>query len=206
MSVLHEIGADLGDPVQVSLSDDRVQVRGVGVAPERQAENSGRSRSVAERRHSFLRSSLRRRCRMTLPRRNPPPPRADSPNAFQARLEAQLGGRGPVDRFTGQVLNWNESAMAHAYALRLLAQQFPSDASHERTGSRHFARVGSRSPGGAGGSAGQFRPRTGSRTHWFGSNSQPLPLRASDALASRRGTSVSSGPASGSAKLVCYWE
>jgi hypothetical protein len=35
MSVLHEIGADLGDPVQVSLSDGRVQVSGVGVAPER---------------------------------------------------------------------------------------------------------------------------------------------------------------------------
>src|SRR6202020_280851 len=35
MSVLHGIGADLGDPVQVSLSDGRVQVSGMGVAAER---------------------------------------------------------------------------------------------------------------------------------------------------------------------------
>src|SRR6185312_7743972 len=35
LSALHEIGADLGDPVQVSLSDSHVQVSAVGLAPER---------------------------------------------------------------------------------------------------------------------------------------------------------------------------
>ncbi len=33
-----------------------------------------------------------------------------------------------LDRFAGQALNWNEALMAHAYALRSLAQQFPDDA------------------------------------------------------------------------------
>jgi len=50
-----------------------------------------------------------------------------APAAFQSRLETQLGGHAAFDRFTGQILNWNDSAMAHAYALRLLAQQFPTD-------------------------------------------------------------------------------
>jgi hypothetical protein len=40
-----------------------------------------------------------------------------------------LGAHGALDRFIGQVLNSNESAMAHAYALHLLAQQFPLDTS-----------------------------------------------------------------------------
>jgi len=127
MSVLHEIGADLGDPVQVSLSNNRVQVRGVGLASARKQE---------------IQAALDPLPNVAVDFSNPTPaPLPDDAHAapatvapipspaYQARLEAQLGGRAPVDRFTGQVLNWNESAMAHAYALRLLAQQFPSDAS-----------------------------------------------------------------------------
>ena len=36
LSALHQIGADLGDPIHVSLSADKVMVSGVGVAPQRQ--------------------------------------------------------------------------------------------------------------------------------------------------------------------------
>ena len=57
----------------------------------------------------------------------------DSVGPFQARLEAELGGRAGVDQFAGQVLNWNETLMSHAYALRSLAQQFSSDASLNET-------------------------------------------------------------------------
>jgi hypothetical protein len=134
MSVLHEIGADLGDPVQVSLSDGRVQVSGVGVAPERKRKILAALEPLPNVASHFSDPPV-----TLLP--------ADAPNdaprpavastapgvfqsgVFQSRLEAQLGGRGLVDRFTGQVLNYNESAMAHAYALRLLAQKFPTDGS-----------------------------------------------------------------------------
>jgi len=126
MSVLHEIGADLGDPVQVSLSDGRVQVSGVGVAPERKQKILAALEPLPNVARNFS---------------DPPAPpllpndaaaaqpaaSSTASNVFQARLEAQLGGRGLVDRFTGRVLTWNESAMAHAYALRLLAQKFPVD-------------------------------------------------------------------------------
>jgi anti-sigma factor RsiW len=139
MSVLHGIGADLGDPVQVSLSDGRVQVSGMGVSPERKRRILAALEPLPNVARSFsdpppapLPNDA------ALPNDTPPPNAAaaaqtavasTSPGVFQSRLEAQLGGRGPVDRFTRQVLNWNESAMAHAYALRLLAQKFPPDGS-----------------------------------------------------------------------------
>jgi len=129
MSVLHEIGADLGDPVQVSLSDGRVQVSGMGVAPERKQKILAALDPLPNVVRNFSDPPA-------------PPPIDDAAaqpavasaasNVFQSRLEAQLGGRGPVDRFTGQVLTWNESAMAHAYALRLLAQKFPTDSSMDQ--------------------------------------------------------------------------
>jgi anti-sigma factor RsiW len=153
MSVLHGIGADLGDPVQVSLSDGRVQVNGVGVAPERKRKILAALEPLPNVTRNFSDPPL-----APLPNDAPPPndtaqsPAAQSaaastaPGVFQSRLEAQLGGRGPVDRFTGQILNWNESAMAHAYALHLLAQKFPPDGSiasmseHDRAILRGLAR------------------------------------------------------------------
>jgi len=130
MSVLHEIGADLGDPVQVSLSDGRVQVSGVGVAPERKQKILAALEPLPNVARNFSDPPA-----PPLPNDDPPSDVAaqtaiasTAPGVFQSRLEAQLGGRGLVDRFTGQVLTWNESAMAHAYALRLLAQKFPPDA------------------------------------------------------------------------------
>jgi anti-sigma factor RsiW len=134
MSVLHEIGADLGDPVQVSLSDGRVQVSGVGVAPERKQKILAALEPLPNVARNFSdppRAPLPNGAQLSndaaLPNHTQAQPAAAStaPGVFQSRLEAQLGGRGPVDRFAGQVLNWNESAMAHAYALRLLAQKFP---------------------------------------------------------------------------------
>jgi anti-sigma factor RsiW len=125
LSALHEIGADLGDPIQVFLSENRVQVRGVGLALARKQEILAALEPLPKAEVNFQNPTP-----TALPADAVAAPSLAAPPAspaYQSRLEAQLGGRGPVDRFTGQVLNWNESAMAHAYALRLLAQQFPSD-------------------------------------------------------------------------------
>jgi anti-sigma factor RsiW len=127
MSVLHEIGADLGDPVQVSLSNDRVQVRGVGLAPARKREILAALEPLPNIAAQFLDPPV-----TPLPKdasASQPVVAPTASNPFQARLEAQLGGRGPMDHLTGQILSWNDTATTHAYALRLLAQQFPADAS-----------------------------------------------------------------------------
>jgi anti-sigma factor RsiW len=127
LSVLHEIGADLGDPVQVSLSNNRVQVRGVGLAPARKREILAALEPLPNISAQFSDPPI-----TPLPNDavvGQPVTAATPPNIFQSRLEAQLGGRGLVDHLTGQILNWNEVATTHAYALRRLAQQFPVDAS-----------------------------------------------------------------------------
>jgi len=124
MSVLHGIGADLGDPVQVSLSDGLVRVTGVGVAPARRQKILAALEPLPGVVSHFSDPSA-----APLPNDAAAQPASASaaPAAFQSRLETQLGGHAAFDRFTGQILNWNDSAMAHAYALRLLAQQFPTD-------------------------------------------------------------------------------
>src|SRR5262249_42614494 len=52
---------------------------------------------------------------------------------YPARLEARLGGRPQFERFSGQVLDWTESAMARVYALRRLSQKFPIEAENALT-------------------------------------------------------------------------
>jgi anti-sigma factor RsiW len=132
LTALHGIGADLGDPLHVSLSKGRILVAGVGVAPERQ-------RQIQTALDSFPRVTLEfsepqaAEAPLDSPAAVPSTSSHDSVGPFQARLEAELGGRAGVDQFAGQVLDWNEALMSHAYALRLLAQQFSSDASLNET-------------------------------------------------------------------------
>jgi anti-sigma factor RsiW len=128
MKALHGIGADLGDPLHVSLTKDRVLVAGVGITPDRQRQ---------------IEAALHELPRVSVEFSNPaaqlpdsgtdsaptvtPNSASNSANPFQAKLEAQLGSRMLADKLVGQVLNWNETLMSHAYALHSLAQKFPDE-------------------------------------------------------------------------------
>ena len=131
LAALHGIGADLGDPVEVKLSQGHVEVSGVGVSPERQRQI-----------RSALESLPRVEVAFSDPGAAPAPVQATVPESapvassgppsgmgskLQTRLEEQLGGRAEVERFSARVLDWNEAAMARAYALRALAQRFPAE-------------------------------------------------------------------------------
>ena len=128
LAALHEIGADLGDPVEVKFSSGHVEVSGVGVSPERQRQIRGLLDSMPHVEVAF-----------SNPGAAPEPPQAAAPEPapvfsaapplsqkLQAGLERQLGGRAELERFTSRVLDWNEAAMARAYALRALAERFPA--------------------------------------------------------------------------------
>jgi anti-sigma-K factor RskA len=126
LSALHGIGADLGDPVEVGLSNGRVEVSGVGVPPERQ-------RKIRE----ALESMPRVEVAFSDPGAAPAPVQATAPepapafspapeSSLQTRLEQRLGGRAELERFSSRVLDWDEAAMARAYAMRALAQRFPA--------------------------------------------------------------------------------
>ena len=123
VSLLHRIGADLGDPVEVNLTDGKVLVSGAGVSPERQ-------RQV----HELLDGDPNVEVRFSQPETAQITPPGEAPATsgdtanvgIQTRLEKQLGGRAAFERFSTHVLDGNEAAMSHAYALRSVAERFPA--------------------------------------------------------------------------------
>jgi hypothetical protein len=121
LSELHQIGADLGDPVEVSLSGGKVVVGGVGVSPR-----------IQRRIHEDLDSRPNVSVQFWEPQALPADhvtgtqSAASSPvGTVQTRLEDQLGGRAEFQRFSATVLKSNETVMSRAYALRNLAEKFP---------------------------------------------------------------------------------
>ena len=54
-------------------------------------------------------------------------------STYAARIEERLGGRPQFERFSSSVLDWTDSAMTRAYALRRLAQQFSAAAENQMT-------------------------------------------------------------------------
>jgi len=123
VTLLHRIGADLGDPVEVSLTEGKVLVSGAGVSPERQRQVHDLLDGAAnvEVRFSEPEASL------VMPPGVAPATAGEAANqGIQARLEKQLGGHAALERFSTHVLDGNEAAMAHAYALRSVAERFPA--------------------------------------------------------------------------------
>jgi anti-sigma factor RsiW len=129
IAALHDVGADLGDPVDVSRSGSEVVVTGTGLAPGRQQEIKN---ALGSKAHVVVRFSD-----------SPPPNAPDQPLApndtstagdvrqLQTRLAEQLGGRANLEQLSAQVLDSSESLMARAYALRRLAEQFTLTAEHD---------------------------------------------------------------------------
>jgi hypothetical protein len=124
LAALHRIGADLGDPVEVRLSEGKVEVGGTGVAPARQQQIL---EALADLPNVAVRFS--EPAPLTGEPSGLPPQTAAGPAPLvgvRARIEQQLGGRAEFERFSSQVLDDNEAAMARAYALRGLGRRFPA--------------------------------------------------------------------------------
>jgi hypothetical protein len=123
------VGADLGDPIEVNREGREILVTGTGVSHQRQQQVHGLLDRLP---HVVVRFSD-----PSLPASNPAqePVTRDAAGPekpkYPARLEARLGGRPQFERFSGQVLDWTDSAMSRVYALRRLAQQFPAAAEAE---------------------------------------------------------------------------
>jgi len=124
LAVLHEIGADLGDPVEVKLAGGRVLVSGVGIPAERQREIQAKLEPIPGVIVQFGAAEVSQ----DIPAGTPAQAVAEAPKntRLESRLEKQLGGRVEFERLSSQMLDWTESAMARAYALRALAQRFPT--------------------------------------------------------------------------------
>ena len=125
LGALHDIGADLGEQVEVNPVDGRLVVSGLGIPAARQKQIQAALEKFPNVTVHFAEPS------------NAPPVSAPAPDAGSApgenapsgvagRVERQLGGRPQFERFSSQMLDWNDQAMAQAYALRRLAERFPA--------------------------------------------------------------------------------
>ena len=128
LSALHQIGADLGDPVEVKLAGEHVLVSGMGIPPARQRQIQSAVNGLPHVEVQF--GVPEQQAAVAPPQQDspaPPPTRGTTGETkLQARLEEQLGGRAEMERFGSRVLDLNEALMSRAYALRSLAQRFPA--------------------------------------------------------------------------------
>ncbi len=125
VAALHQVGADLGDPLEISREGGSLVVSGAGIPAERQQQIHSQLDRLP---HVVLRFSD-----PVLPASNPAPPEPATTRdaavpverpTYMARMEQRLGGRPQFERFSGQLLDWTDSAMSRAYALHRLAEQF----------------------------------------------------------------------------------
>jgi Putative zinc-finger len=132
VAALHQLGADLGDPVEVAREGGRVVVRGAGLSPvlERQIREAFVSLPGVELRFPEPGAGgppSKPAAPETPPGGSGATAAAPVPLPTQNRLEEQLGGRAQFEIFSSQLLDHQEAAMARIYALRRLAMQFPAN-------------------------------------------------------------------------------
>lgn len=122
---LHRIGADLGDPVEVSRDGQHIVVRGIGVPPALQARI--RQEFAANSRVDIQFADPASSLPATEPRRVNTPAANPELVKVQEQIARYIGGRASFDQFTDGVLRESESLLSHAHALQRLAQHFPSE-------------------------------------------------------------------------------
>ena len=124
---LHEIAADLGDPVPVSIAGGRIQVSGTGLTPDRQRQIEAALQGMPNVTVQFSEQAPTPGTAVAPPESASPgaPPQTAAAGRIAGRVERQLGGRPQFERFSSQMLDWTEAEMERAYALRRLAEQFP---------------------------------------------------------------------------------
>jgi hypothetical protein len=123
LASLHRVGADLGDPIEVSRAGGDILVDGVGIAPQRQQEIHD---ALSAQRHVVVRFSEPAPAKLE-------PEREAHPDIqqLQAQMAEQIGGRVDFSQLATQVLDMSESMMARAYALRRLAERIPTEVETE---------------------------------------------------------------------------
>ena len=123
LAALHRIGADLGEPIELTRRPDGIFVTGTGIDPARQEQ---------------LRASLAHvpqvRLRFQEPRPMSPEESgagaalsvAVSPPAHAAAIQNAVGGQLAFEEFSNRALDLSDAAIARAHALENLARRFPA--------------------------------------------------------------------------------
>jgi hypothetical protein len=123
LASLHRVGADLGDPIEISRAGGDILVAGVGITPQRQQEIHD---ALGAQKHVVVRFSEPAPARLE-------PEKEGTPDIqqFQSQIAEQIGGRVDFLQLAAQVLDLSEPMMARAYALRRLAERIPAEVEAE---------------------------------------------------------------------------
>jgi hypothetical protein len=124
VAALHRIGADLGDPVEIARSEDRIVVTGIGLGAERRQEITRTLEAMPRVAVRFHESDVTDLPAPPLPAGAKRSSAGEEGARLRARIEEHLGGRPAFDRFADRLLESGDGMMAHAHALRRLAERF----------------------------------------------------------------------------------
>lgn len=122
---LHNAGADLGDPVEISRAGGKVVVSGAGIAPDRRQQIQS---ALAAQPNVVVRFTEAVPTQAAPQRVLPERAAAGGLQRLQDHIADQVGGRASYEELASRVVDLSEPMMARAYALRRLAEQFPADA------------------------------------------------------------------------------
>jgi hypothetical protein len=123
LAALHRLGADLGEPVEVTRQGAHVVVKGLGVSPVL-------GRRIAAELSSMPKALLRLEepASMAAPASTFVRPAAGESGArWPGAIEAELGGRAEYDQFVDEVVSAGDQLMTRMHALRRLAERFGPD-------------------------------------------------------------------------------
>lgn len=131
LASLHKVGADLGDPIEVSRVGGEILVAGIGIAPQRQREIQD---ALSSQNRVVLRFSESVPAKVE-PTAEVPTSGTANPDLqhLQDRVAERMGGRLYFTQLAAQVLDSSEPMMASVYALRRLAEQIPASSEAELT-------------------------------------------------------------------------
>lgn len=132
VAMLSRLGADLGEPIEISRKDGHILVTGIGIAPQRQVQIQ---QELASQPGVVVQFSdpatgapeIGGRTVVTAPQAS-----ADT-RQWQTQISAYLGGRANLEQFSDQTLLMMDAAMSRVHALRRLAERFPAGKEQELT-------------------------------------------------------------------------
>jgi hypothetical protein len=122
---LHEIEADLGDPVEVSrTASGEIKVVGTGVSVARQKEIRSALRTIPNVLSEWHDSAGRAESR---PRNARPISLEEGRNPFEEMLRRLISGQSDWENLSNRVLDESDAILARAHALRTLEDHFPGE-------------------------------------------------------------------------------
>ena len=132
VALLSRMGADLGEPIEISRKDGHLLVTGIGIAPQRQVQIQ---QELASQPGVVVQFSDPTPGAAALAERATESPSAPGTEtrAWQTQIANYLGGWPNLEQFSDQNLLLMDAAMTRVHALRRLAERFPASKERELT-------------------------------------------------------------------------